>query len=79
MPLRDSACRHLNYHLLKHTYRRDALVFGGKMAAKPYTADDPETRLALFDFAFENAPIGIALVDLEGRIIRSNSAFAKLL
>ena len=40
------------------------------MVAEPCTADDPETRLALFDFAFENAPIGIALVDLEGRIIR---------
>ncbi|EKJ94782.1 PAS/PAC sensor hybrid histidine kinase [Bradyrhizobium lupini HPC(L)] len=46
---------------------------------EPYTSDDPETRLALFDFAFENAPIGIALVDTEGRIIRGNSAFAKLL
>jgi diguanylate cyclase (GGDEF)-like protein/PAS domain S-box-containing protein len=49
------------------------------MVAEPYTVDDPETRLALFDFAFENAPIGIALVDLEGRIIRGNTAFAKLL
>ncbi|MDP9840642.1 diguanylate cyclase (GGDEF)-like protein/PAS domain S-box-containing protein [Neorhizobium huautlense] len=49
------------------------------MVAEPYTADDPKTRLALFDFAFENAPIGIALVDLEGRIIRGNAAFAKLL
>jgi PAS domain S-box-containing protein len=49
------------------------------MVAEPYTADDPETRLALFDFAFENAPIGIALVDLEGRIIRGNATFAKLL
>ncbi|TCQ99350.1 sensor domain-containing diguanylate cyclase [Neorhizobium sp. JUb45] len=49
------------------------------MVAEPYTADDPETRLALFDFAFESAPIGIALVDLEGRIIRGNAAFAKLL
>jgi len=47
--------------------------------AQAYTADDPETRLALFDFAFENAPIGIALVDLGGRIIRGNAAFAKLL
>ena len=49
------------------------------MVAEPYTADDPEARLALFDFAFENAPIGIALVDLEGRINHSNAAFAKLL
>ncbi|MBB6510620.1 diguanylate cyclase (GGDEF)-like protein/PAS domain S-box-containing protein [Rhizobium soli] len=49
------------------------------MVVEPYTADDPETRLALFDFAFENAPIGIALVDLEGRIIRGNATFAKLL
>lgn len=49
------------------------------MVAQPYTADDPATRLALFDFAFENAPIGIALVDLEGRIIRGNAAFARLL
>jgi PAS domain-containing protein len=49
------------------------------MVAEPYTADDPETRLALFDFAFKNAPIGIALVDLEGRIIRGNATFTKLL
>ncbi|MEB2846698.1 sensor domain-containing diguanylate cyclase [Endobacterium cereale] len=35
--------------------------------------------MALFDFAFENAPIGIALVDLEGRIIRGNMAFVRLL
>ena len=41
-------------------------------------ADSPETRLALFDFAFENAPIGIAMVDLEGRIIRGNAAFARM-
>ncbi len=43
------------------------------MVAEPYTADDPETRLALFDFAFENAAIGISLVDFEGRIIRGNA------
>jgi PAS domain S-box-containing protein len=49
------------------------------MVAEPYMPDDPETRLALFDFAFENAPIGVALVDIKGRIIRSNAAFAKLL
>lgn len=48
------------------------------MVAEPYTDDDPKTRLALFHFAFENAPIGIVLVDLEGRIIRGNAAFAKL-
>ncbi len=46
---------------------------------QPYTTDDPETRLALFDFTFENASIGIALVDLGGRIIRGNAFFAKLL
>ena len=40
------------------------------MVAVSYTADDPEARLAHFDFAFEHAPIGIALIDLEGRIIR---------
>lgn len=48
------------------------------MAAQPYTNDDPGTRLELFDFAFDHAPIGIALVDLEGRILRGNAAFAKL-
>ena len=48
------------------------------MVAERYTADDPGARLALLDFAFENAPIGIALVDLDGRI-RGNAAFAKLL
>ena len=49
------------------------------MVAEPYTTDDPETRLVLFDFAFENAPIGVAFVDIKGRIIRGNAEFAKLL
>lgn len=48
------------------------------MAVQPYTADDAGTRLELFDFAFDHAPIGIALVDLQGRILRGNAAFAKL-
>ncbi|WP_313618512.1 diguanylate cyclase domain-containing protein [Agrobacterium sp.] len=48
------------------------------MAAHSYTTDDPGTRLELFDFAFDHAPIGIALVDLQGRILRANAAFAKL-
>jgi diguanylate cyclase (GGDEF)-like protein/PAS domain S-box-containing protein len=34
--------------------------------------------MALFDFAFEHAPIGIALVDTKGRIIKGNAAFSKL-
>lgn len=37
-----------------------------------------ESRLALFDFAFANAPIGIALVDTNARIIKGNSAFARM-
>lgn len=40
--------------------------------------DSAEARLALFDFAFEHAPIGIAVVDVEGRIVRGNDAFARL-
>ncbi|WP_353622815.1 PAS domain S-box protein [Aliirhizobium terrae] len=37
-----------------------------------------ESRLALFDFAFANAPIGIALVHTNARIIKGNSAFARM-
>ena len=41
-------------------------------------ADSAEVRLALFDFAFDHAPIGIAVVDVEGRIVRGNEALSKL-
>ena len=34
--------------------------------------------MALFDFAFDHAPIGIALVDTRGCIVRGNAAFAQL-
>lgn len=44
----------------------------------PFRSESPETRMALFDFAFDHAPIGIALVDICGRIIRGNAAFAEL-
>ena len=40
--------------------------------------ESAETRLALFDFAFLHAPIGIALVDTDGCIIRGNETFARL-
>jgi diguanylate cyclase (GGDEF)-like protein/PAS domain S-box-containing protein len=40
--------------------------------------DSAEVRLALFDFAFDHAPIGIAIVDVGGRILRGNDAFSKL-
>lgn len=40
--------------------------------------DSAEVRLALFDFAFDHAPIGIAVVDVKGRILRGNDAFSKL-
>jgi diguanylate cyclase (GGDEF)-like protein/PAS domain S-box-containing protein len=40
--------------------------------------DTTEVRLALFDFAFDHAPIGIAIVDTEGRIVRGNDAFSTL-
>lgn len=40
--------------------------------------DSAEMRLALFDFAFDHAPIGIAVVDVEGCIVRGNDAFSKL-
>ncbi|MDW5317487.1 diguanylate cyclase [Rhizobium sp. PL01] len=42
------------------------------------TSENAETRLALFDFAFQHAPIGIALVDTDGFIIRGNETFARL-
>jgi diguanylate cyclase (GGDEF)-like protein/PAS domain S-box-containing protein len=42
------------------------------------TTETAEVRLDLFDFAFENAPIGIALVDTKGRILRGNAVFAKM-
>lgn len=45
--------------------------------------DDLQRRIArgeaMFNEAFENAPIGNAIVDLEGRLIRSNRAFAAML
>jgi diguanylate cyclase (GGDEF)-like protein/PAS domain S-box-containing protein len=37
-----------------------------------------ESRMALFDFAFDHAPIGIALVDLEGRVVRGNTVFSRM-
>ena len=40
--------------------------------------ESAESRLSLFDFAFEHAPIGIAMVDVQGRIMRGNDAFSKL-
>lgn len=42
-------------------------------------ASDARSRLALFDFAFQHAPIGIALVDIEGHILRGNDAFAAMI
>ncbi|KQS75572.1 hypothetical protein ASG25_19595 [Rhizobium sp. Leaf384] len=40
--------------------------------------DDAEQRLALFDFAFRHAPIGMALVDTQGRIVRGNRSFSRM-
>ncbi len=40
---------------------------------------DLQERSALFDYAFEAAPIGIALVDTQGRIIKGNESFARML
>ncbi|SES39376.1 diguanylate cyclase [Rhizobium sp. NFR03] len=40
--------------------------------------ENAESRLALFDFAFRHAPIGMALVDTEGRIVRGNRAFSRM-
>jgi diguanylate cyclase (GGDEF)-like protein/PAS domain S-box-containing protein len=34
--------------------------------------------MSLFDFAFDHAPIGIAIVDIEGRIVRGNEVFSQL-
>lgn len=36
--------------------------------------DSAEVRLALFDFAFDHVPIGIAVLDVKGRILRGNDA-----
>ena len=40
---------------------------------------DLQERSALFDYAFEAAPIGITLVDPQGRIIKANESFARML
>ncbi|WP_337269207.1 diguanylate cyclase domain-containing protein [Oryzifoliimicrobium ureilyticus] len=40
--------------------------------------DSPAARIALYDFAFEHAPIGLATVDTKGRIIRGNQTFSRL-
>ncbi|TCM53105.1 PAS domain S-box-containing protein/diguanylate cyclase (GGDEF)-like protein [Rhizobium sp. PP-F2F-G48] len=40
--------------------------------------NDSEQGLALFDFAFRHAPIGMALVDTEGRIVRGNRSFSRM-
>lgn len=48
---------------------------------KPMTGtleENAESRLALFDFAFRHAPIGMALVDTQGRIVRGNRAFSRM-
>ncbi|CZT36480.1 sensor domain-containing diguanylate cyclase [Rhizobium sp. 9140] len=41
--------------------------------------ENAESRLALFDFAFRHAPIGMALVDTQGRIVRGNKAFSRMI
>ncbi|MCO5732397.1 sensor domain-containing diguanylate cyclase [Rhizobium sp. SSA_523] len=41
--------------------------------------DTPEGRLALFNFAFEHAPIGIALLNAQGKVVRCNAALLALL
>lgn len=41
--------------------------------------ENAESRLALFDFAFRHAPIGMALVDRQGRIVRGNRAFSRMI
>jgi diguanylate cyclase (GGDEF)-like protein/PAS domain S-box-containing protein len=52
-------------------YRAEAQQ-GGK---QPVESED---RGALFDYAFEAAPIGIALVDTQGRIIKGNASFSRM-
>lgn len=42
------------------------------------TGDDAEDRIRLFDFAFDNAPIGIALVDTTSCILRGNKSFSRM-
>jgi diguanylate cyclase (GGDEF)-like protein/PAS domain S-box-containing protein len=42
------------------------------------SGEDAQARLALFNFAFDHAPIGVAIVDVEGRIERGNVAFSRL-
>jgi diguanylate cyclase (GGDEF)-like protein/PAS domain S-box-containing protein len=40
--------------------------------------DHDEDRRLLFDYAFEAAPIGIALVDTLGRVLRANDSFSRI-
>ena len=40
--------------------------------------ENAQARLALFDFAFEHAPVGIVFHDVAGRIRRANHAFSRL-
>jgi len=40
--------------------------------------ENAQARLALFDFAFEHAPVGIVFHDVTGRIRRANQAFSRL-
>ncbi len=40
--------------------------------------ENAQARLALFDFAFEHAPVGIVFHDVAGRIRRANQAFSRL-
>ncbi|MDQ1183125.1 sensor domain-containing diguanylate cyclase [Agrobacterium larrymoorei] len=40
--------------------------------------ENAQARLALFDFAFEHAPVGVVFHDVDGRIRRANQAFSRL-
>ncbi len=40
--------------------------------------ENAQARLALFDFAFEHAPVGIVFHDVDGRIRRANTAYSRL-
>ncbi|MDQ1195948.1 diguanylate cyclase [Agrobacterium sp. SORGH_AS 787] len=40
--------------------------------------ENAQARLALFDFAFEHAPVGVVFHDVDGRIRRVNQAFSRL-
>lgn len=49
------------------------------MDKESFDRSSAQSRIALFNFAFMHAPIGIALVDTDGHLLRANQAFSNLI